>query len=165
MKLAIGGHSPESLTDGLNAAGVLMNKYAEEYMQALRPFVTIIHKEPDICFVTAAELGLSDGGSLSEIYNAARRKGLSLCPPDTAAYLRLYMKDQTQSADNILSAGRCPDGAITVASPTPACFRGQHRGLYLRNVEGQLWLRGYVCDNEYIWPAGSVFAFAGSLQE
>ena len=32
------------------------------------------------------------------------------------------------------------------------------KGFYLRVVDGVTWLRGYRCDDEYVWPAGSVLA-------
>lgn len=33
------------------------------------------------------------------------------------------------------------------------------RSLYLRKVEGVLWLRGYVCDAAYRWLGDDLFAF------
>ena len=34
------------------------------------------------------ELGLTDGGTLPEIFSAAADQGLELCPPETDPYLR-----------------------------------------------------------------------------
>ena len=34
------------------------------------------------------ELGLTDGGTLPEIFSAAADQGLKLCPPETDPYLR-----------------------------------------------------------------------------
>ena len=33
------------------------------------------------------------------------------------------------------------------------------KGLYLRNVDGRLWLRGYVCDSAYRFSSNDLFAF------
>ena len=33
------------------------------------------------------------------------------------------------------------------------------RSLYLRKVEGVLWLRGYVCSEDHRWSPDDVFAF------
>ena len=32
------------------------------------------------------------------------------------------------------------------------------KGLYLRKVDGGLWLRGYVCDPAYRFPGDALFA-------
>ncbi len=33
------------------------------------------------------------------------------------------------------------------------------KGLYLRKVDSNLWLRGYVCDASYSFPGDALFAF------
>jgi hypothetical protein len=33
------------------------------------------------------------------------------------------------------------------------------KGLYLRNADGNLWLRGYICDDAYRFPGDAMFAF------
>ena len=42
--------------------------------------------------------------------------------------------------------------------PAQACFSAW-KGLYLRNVDGKLWLRGYICDAAYRFPGDALFAF------
>ena len=61
--------------------------------------------------------------------------------------------------DNLRQALEAPQGAVTVASPVADPDPGQPKGYYLRNVGGQLWLRGYICDDEYIWQPADQFAF------
>ncbi len=52
-----------------------------------------------------------------------------------------------------------PDRAVTVLSEILEENDTFPKGLYLRNVDGVLWLRGYTCDAEYRFPADTLFAF------
>jgi hypothetical protein len=104
------------------------------------------------------ELGLPRGGTLPQLIAAVAASGLLLCPPHTGPFLRLSLRDQEQAPDAVLSAGRAPAGALHVLS---APLRPDHtypKGFYLRVVEGTTWLRGFRCDDEYVWPADSVLA-------
>lgn len=104
------------------------------------------------------QLGLSGGGTLAQIEAAAHRAGLAVCPPATGPYLRLLLTSQEAAPDSILSAGRPPSGALTVLSEP---FNGGDpelpRGFYLRVVDGVSWLRGYRCDDDYVYSVGDEF--------
>lgn len=104
---------------------------------------------------TPAQLGLPGGGTLPEILAAARAEGASPCPPDAGPYLRLVLTDQEQAPDSVLSAGRAPAGALHVLSEPLSEDHEYPKGFYLRVVDGVQWLRGYRCDDEYVWPADS----------
>ena len=76
-----------------------------------------------------------------------------------AVFLRLHLTDQRESGNTVLTGThRAPDGAITVLSEPLSRDDAFPKGLYLRNVSGKLWLRGYVCDDSYVWSASDVFA-------
>lgn len=51
-----------------------------------------------------------------------------------------------------------PDGAVTVLSELLEGDDAFPKGLYLRKVDGNLWLRGYVCDSAYRFPGDALFA-------
>ncbi|WP_256840441.1 hypothetical protein [Ornithinimicrobium faecis] len=109
---------------------------------------------------TVAELGLPEGDVQSRVYAAARAQGLHLCPLITGPWLRLALLDQTGAPDSVLSAGRAPTGAIHIAS-APVSDDVEHpKGFYLRVADGVPWLRGYRCDDTYVWPADQRLAFA-----
>lgn len=160
MKLRIGGHSANALLDRLQSSGVELNDFARRYISDLRYSVTVVATTLEIKFITAEELGFTEGATLNEIQAAASKIGLEHCPPDTALYLRMAMTDQEETQGNVLTIGDCPEGTITIASRPVTNTAGIHKGFYLRKAAGQLWLRGYECDDGHVWPAISMFAFA-----
>ncbi len=106
-----------------------------------------------------AELGLPDGGSLSQILEAAQQQNLLLCPADTGPYLRLALDEQATSPDSVMSSGRAPTGSLTVASAPLTEDDEYPKGFYLRVVDDQPWLRGYRCDDEHVWSSDDRFVF------
>ena len=58
-----------------------------------------------------------------------------------------------------MSAGRSPEGAVNIASPLLNDDVEFPRGFSLRVVDGRLWLRGYRCDDLYVFPPDVRFAF------
>ncbi|MFE4948774.1 hypothetical protein ACFQ9V_01575 [Leifsonia sp. NPDC056665] len=158
ITLTIGGATRTDLRTALRSHGVLVNAHAEtlldhEAFDVREPVeLTIVER----CL---GELGLGDGGSLPEVFAAAREQGLSLCPPDTGPYLRLAMRSQPNAPDSVLSAGRSPAGSIKVAASPLSDDVEFPKGFYLRVVDDVQWLRGYRCDDEYRFSAGDRFAF------
>ena len=79
---------------------------------------------------------------------------------DTGFFLRLAWTDQPQSQNSTLTGTHgSPDQAVTVLSEIIEQNDTFPKGLYLRNVDGNLWLRGYVCDDAYRFPGDALFAF------
>lgn len=156
--MTVGGASRTDLRSALRAHGVLLNAHAEmlldhEAFDVREPVeLTIVER-------AVGELGLGDGGTLPEVFAAAREQGLWLCPPDTGPYLRLAMRSQPNAPDSVLSAGRSPAGSIKVAAAPLSEDVEFPKGFYLRVVDGMQWLRGYRCDDEYRFSAGDRFAF------
>lgn len=108
---------------------------------------------------TVEQLGLTEGAVLPELFAAARNQGLELCPLVVGPYLRLEMMKQGNAPDSVLSAGRSPAGAIHVASEPISDDVDYPKGFYLRVVDGQPWLRGYCCDDTYVWTPEQRVAF------
>lgn len=159
MRVSIGGRTRSSLLAELAQAGVELNEHAERLLEteafdAERPPSAVLIVER-----TVAELGLSEGAALSEVFAAAIAHGLVLLPLDAGPYLRLAMMSQEASGDPRMSCGTAPDGALTIASP-PLDDDEFPKGFYLRVVDGVPWLRGYRCDDEHRWSPGDRFLFA-----
>ncbi|GGF31769.1 hypothetical protein GCM10010922_03580 [Microbacterium sorbitolivorans] len=158
FELAISGHSRQELVEQLRLAGVLLNPHADALL-AHAVFDEPLSEAVRIVDRTVAELGHAAGATLPQIFAAAEEHGLSLCPPQTAPYLRLAWLDQPESADSVMSAGRAPDAALNVASPVLSDDPDFPTGFYLRVVDGQPWLRGYRCDDLYVFAPEVRFAF------
>jgi hypothetical protein len=156
--LQVGGRTRAELRGALLAHGVLMNTHAETLLDD--PVFDL--RDPEVISVTecrVGDLGLNTGATLHEVFTAALDRGLALCPPDAAPYLRMVMTSQANAPDSVLSAGKSPAGALKVASAPLRDDADYPKGFYLRVVDGRLWLRGYRCDDEYRFDPGDQFAF------
>lgn len=159
QRVLVGGLAHKELIARLDGAGVLLNAHAETLLAAATASGT---SDPEAILVeqrSVRELGLPEGGTLPAIYEHAKAEGLRLCPPITAAYLRLAIQDQASAPDSVLSAGRAPSGSLTVAAPRLRDDDDFPAGFYLRVIDGQPWLRGYRCDDQHVWSADDEFVF------
>ena len=152
-----GGMSREELLARLERRGVQLNESARTLL-AHRCFDVRAPERLEVLPRSLAELGLTRGGTLPEIFAAVRAGGFAPLPVDAGPYLRLTLVSQAQAPDSVLSAGRAPAGAIHVLAEPLSTDHEFPKGFYLRVVDGVTWLRGYRCDDEYVWPADSVFA-------
>ncbi|WP_375385966.1 hypothetical protein [uncultured Microbacterium sp.] len=157
VELEIGGLSRTQLFEALRVSGVSLNAHAEALMahpifdDGARETVRIVDR-------TVAELGLTDGGTMPQVFAAAEEYGLGLCPVVTGPYLRLAWGKQTNSSTSVMSAGHSPAGALNVASPVLNDDIEFPKGFYLRVVDGQPWLRGFRCDDLYVFSPDVRFA-------
>lgn len=139
--------------------GVLINGYAEKYF-AHSAFSTDHPGEMAIVIASLQEIGLENGATLNEIIQHLKKTDLKPCPVNTGLFLRFAWKDQPQSRNSILSGEhRSPDQAVTILSEPVEKDDTFPKGLYLRNVDGRMWLRGYVCDSSYRFSGYDLFAF------
>ncbi len=144
----------------LKERGILTNPYAETYIS--HPcFPARGRGEMTAAILSLEELGLERGASLDELFQLIKETQFAPCPPDTGFFLRLTWTDQPQSQDSVLTGThRSPDQAVTVLSEPLERDDSFPKGLYLRKVDGHLWLRGYVCDPAYRFPGDALFALA-----
>ena len=141
---------------------ILMNDYARMYIAHPR-FFSIQSEEVSVVIASLQETGLETGATLNEIFRHIQTIGLKPCSPETGAFLRLQWKEQPQSRNSVLSGTHsAPDSAVTVLSELLEEDDAFPKGLYLRNVDGSLWLRGYICDLTYRFPEDALFAFQES---
>ena len=154
----IGTMKRPQLMESLRNVGVQLNDSAI----ILLDNPTFDSPEPETVTVvehSLIELGLEDGAVLSRIFQIAREGDLDLCPPSAAPYLRLALRNQGTAPDTVMSDGHTPSGSLTVASPPLQSEASFPKGFYLRVVDGQNWLRGYRCDDEYEWGPHDRFVF------
>lgn len=154
----VGGQPRTQLVKTLSDAGVQLNAYAEMLL-AHPTFDAPAGQTLRIVERTVEQLGFTEGAVLSEVFASARNQGLELCPLVVGPYLRLEMMKQGNAPDSVLSAGRSPTGAIHVASEPISDDDKYPKGFYIRVVDGQLWLRGYCCDDMYVWTPEQRIAF------
>lgn len=157
-RLRVGGLTRAQLRTRLREHGVLLNAHAEALLD--QPiFDARDGEEISVIERSVGDLDRSTGAVLLEVFAAAADQGLALCPPDTAPYLRLAMASQPNAPDSILSAGRSPSGSLKVASAPVSDDVAFPKGFYLRVVDGRQWLRGFRCDDEYLFAPEDRFAF------
>lgn len=158
LELVVGGLPRTQLFEALTAEGVALNAHAETLID--QPvFNDLTTHSVRIADRSVQELGLNDGGSLRQVFAAAEAQGLELCPVVTAPYLRLAWVTQRNSSNPVVSAGDSPDGALNIASPVLTDDPDFPKGFYLRVVDGRPWLRGYRCDDLYVFSPDVRFVF------
>ncbi|HJX78718.1 hypothetical protein [Glutamicibacter sp.] len=160
--VAIGGLSRSALKLKLRGREIQLNEFANQLVQ----HPVFDHMEAPLVkkFATRrlADLGLNDGASLADVFSAARRHALSLCPVTAGPYLRLAYREQPTSKHSVLNVGKAPESSLTVASVALG-DDDFPKGFYLRTVDGQQWLRGYRCTDEHRFSPNDHFIFvAGS---
>ena len=149
----------ELISKRLEESGIHINRYAE-ILFSHGGFSTEGGYAGTIAIASLSEIGLEDGAALPEIFARIAELGFKPCGASAGLFLRLAWAEQAQSKNSVLSGTHsAPDGAVTVLSEILENDNSFPKGLYLRNVEGRLWLRGYVCDDEYRFSGDDVFAF------
>ncbi len=143
----------------LEEHNILINQYAEEFF--VHPTFSTEHtKEMTIAIASLREIGLENGATLNEIFRQTEKICFKPCPTNTGLFLRFTWKNQPQSQNSILTGMHySPEQAVVVLSEIIERDDSFPKGLYLRNVNGRLWLRGYVCDSEYRFSGNDLFAF------
>ena len=155
----------ETIPALLEEKGIRVNAYALQYFSHPR-FAANVPEEMELVILSLKELGLCGEITLPDIYSRTEKLGYLLCPPCTGLYLRLAWTDQPQSNDSVLTGSRrAPDGSITVLSAVLEEDDDYPKGLYLRNVDGTLWLRGYICDNSHIWSENDRIALLRRMEK
>ena len=159
LEVAVGGLSRCDLIATLSLQQIQLNVYAQILLDDAvfcdantQLVISVVERR-------VSDLGLPDGGTLSQVFDAAQTHGLKLCPPTAGPDLRLAMAKQESCTDLVMSRGHAPDGSYTLAAPTLSDDEEYPKGFYLRAVKGQLWLRGYRCDDLHLWSPDDRFIF------
>ena len=156
----VGGVSKRELLAQFQRCGIELNE-AGQTLFAHDEFRT---SETSSVFATVeisvSSLGYAQGATIVQLYARSAERGLSLCPLELAAHLRLQYLDQPEGySGHPPSHHRAPPGSITVASAQLSEDDDLPKGFYLRRIEGVLWLRGYRSGAEHIWSPEDHFVF------
>lgn len=137
----------KELLQSLVEQGVQFNKYAPLLFEHPAFQISGEPETVQLVKVSLRQLGFDRPAIFGDIVERAKGLGLKLCPLVLAAYLRLEYLDQ-------------PEGPyLKVASPKAGQQDHEPRGLYLRNLEGVLWLRGYCASDDWEAPLEMEFVF------
>lgn len=163
INISIGGVTKESLFQRLNEHDIMINPLGEKLLRSELFQVSTERQHILLTEISLNELGFKDGANLLEIIKAAHKIGLTVCPVDVALFLRLdYKQKNTYGMEKKF---KTPEGAVTVISEILNEEATFPKGFYLRKIEGQLWLRGYLCDYEHIFEADETFIFKGQVKD
>lgn len=155
----LGGSSLNQLNMQLKQKNIGLNPSAKKLLTD-----SILTLSPQKQLITlhvlpVAALHLTSPATLPNIFTSAQEQGFRLCSLEAAIYCRLFWKDQPVSNDSAMHRQKAPDSSVTIASPVISEDVDCPKGFYLRNVNHKLWLRGYTCDNEFVWDRSDLFAF------
>ncbi len=143
----------------LNENGIKLNGYAEMLLN--HPAFTIPPEGSvyTVMEVTVESVGFCQGASLSQILEQAKASGYGLCPMGLAPFFRLTYMAQKEVEEETDKQHRAPVGSITIASLPLSNDVDFPKGFYIRKMNGELWLRGYICDDQHIWSKDDKFLF------
>jgi hypothetical protein len=159
--LRIGGVPKDELLARLEAAGVLLNAAARALFAESGFTTSAVPSSVEAVAVSVAELGFDRGATFASIVERAKTKGLQLCPLELAVHLRLELVDQPEGHLGRPATQHCaPPGSMTVASAPLTSDDETPKGLYLRRIDGALWLRGYRASADHEWSPHDVLVFA-----
>ncbi|MEH6938466.1 helicase [Bacillus sp. JJ664] len=156
----VGGLTKPQLMMKLQENSILLNEYGG-LLLANEKFTTSETKYLlETVELTVSDLGFLEGATTAQIFNRASELGLSLCPHELGPYLRLEYLDQPEGyLGNPDQRHQAPSGSITIASEALTKDDDFPKGFYLRQINGELWLRGYRADHLHCWNSGDHFIF------
>lgn len=147
MKVEIGIHTSAELLQELKEQRIQFNPFALQLFQDQMLQTKQRGQTLSVLVTTPSELGAPFGATLAELLAHAALKGLEPCSLAVAPYLLLQGILLTK------------DEYITLASLPLAQKDTYPRGLYLRKRDDGVWLRGYRCDDAFIFPPSMKFVF------
>ncbi|MDE5414369.1 helicase [Alkalihalobacterium chitinilyticum] len=157
--IEVGGLTKSQLYAKMQQYSILMNEYGERLFFDDRFPTSNTKYSLKTVELNVRNLGFPDGATTDHIFKKARDLGLDLCPLEVGPYLRLEYLDQPDSHSGIPSQHQAPTGSITIAAEVIAADDEFPKGFYLRRMNGELWLRGYVADHLHVWSPDDHFIF------
>lgn len=156
----IGGLTKSQLYQKLRQHSISMNKFGERLFDDDK--FTIPDKIYNVRAVElkVRDLGFSEGATIPQLFERANQLGLKLCPIELGPRLRLEYLDQPEGHSGKPSwRHRAPYGSVTIASEILSEDVDFPKGFYLRRIEGELWLRGYIADHLHVLEPDDHFIF------
>lgn len=157
FEIEIGGLSKKQLLETLNNANVRINELGLTLLNSEYFITTEFRRKVFLTEIKLKELGFENGCNLSTLFEAAHIHGLKPCSEETAPYLRLsYIQSNSKGMERL---HKSPPDSATVVSRIIDNDDDFPKGFYLRTVDNQLWLRGYICNNNHIFDPNDLFIF------
>ena len=147
MNVEIGNHTNAELLQELKEQHIQFNTFALQLFEDKMIQTKQSAQTLSVLVTTPLDLGAPFGATLAELLEYAAQRDLEPCPLAVAPYLLLHGILLTK------------DEYITLASLPLAKEDTYPRGLYLRKRDDGLWLRGYRCDDDFIFPPSMKFVF------
>lgn len=161
--IEVGGLTKSELLQKLRTHSFMLNEYAEKIFSNDK--FTTSEKKFHIKTVelTVKDLGFFEGATMPQLFKRAKELGLKLCPLELGPHLRIKYLDQREGdVVNITRQNQAPSGSVTIASEILSEDDDFPKGFYLRNIDGVLWLRGYIADHLHVWNPEDHFIFCQS---
>ncbi|MBB3188526.1 helicase [Microbacter margulisiae] len=156
-KIKYGAMGKSDLLMLLKKSGIKLNEHADALFSSDRFMVSAVKQQAMLLELSVMDLGLPGGGTIQEIEKHARQHGLRECPLEIAPHFRLQYTDQNEKEET--RRNKAPLGSVTVFSKPLTEEDDFPKGFYLRRIEGELWLRGYVCPKDHVWSPEDRFVF------
>ncbi|UTZ37405.1 hypothetical protein HB763_12265 [Vibrio campbellii] len=147
MKVEIGIQTSAELLQELMEQRIQLNPFALQLFEDQMIQTKQRGQTLSVLVITPSDLGAPFGATLAELVEHAAQRDLEPCPLAVALYLLLQ--------DILLTK----DEYVTLASLPIAKEETYPRGLYLRKRDDGLSLRGYRCDDDFIFPPSMKFVF------
>ncbi|UMM01656.1 hypothetical protein MKR81_08645 [Vibrio campbellii] len=147
MNVEIGNHTNVELLQELKEQHIQFNPFALQLFEDKMIQTKQSAQTLSVLVTTPLDLGAPFGATLAELLEYAAQRDLEPCPLAVAPYLLLQGISLTK------------DEYVTLASLPLAKEETYPRGLYLRKRDSGLWLRGYRCDDDFIFPPSMKFVF------
>lgn len=156
-KIKYGAMGKNDLLTLLKKSGIKLNEHADALFSSDQFVVSAVKQQALLLELSVMDLGLPGGGTIQEIEKHARQHGLLECPLEIAPHFRLQYTDQNEKEET--RRNKAPLGSVTVFSKPLTEEDDFPKGFYLRRIDGELWLRGYVCPKDHVWSPEDRFVF------
>ncbi|MGR6897532.1 helicase [Rummeliibacillus sp. BSL5] len=158
--IKIGGFTKTQLLQKLQQHSILLNKYGEKLFDNDKFTVSEKAYKVKTVELKVRNLGFPEGATIPQLFNKAKKVGLDLCPVELGPYLRLAYLDQPEGNLGKSSLQhQAPYGSVTIASEILSEDINFPKGFYLRRIDGELWLRGYIADYLHVLDPDDHFVF------
>ncbi|MFS0687999.1 helicase [Sporosarcina sp. 179-K 8C2 HS] len=157
--IEVGGLTKSQIIDKMQRQNIMVNELGKKLFaddNFTTSIETYVLKTVEL---TVRDLGLLEGGTITEVYRRANQLGLELCPLELGPFMRLRYLDQPEGFLSSQQQNQAPYGSITIATKILTEDDNFPKGFYLRRINDVLWLRGYVCDDHHVWEPSNRFVF------
>ncbi len=158
--IEVGGVSKPQLKDKLQQCSIRMNEYGNKLFDDEKFVISPTKRRLETVELSVRNLGFLDGATALQLFQMADTLGLQLCPIDLGPFLRTQYLDQPETCKLSLDErNQAPSGSLTIASKPLTEDDYFPKGFYLRRIEDELWLRGYIADDLHVWNPHDRFIF------